>query len=275
MPEGDTIFRTAQVLRAALGGKRVAAVRSPLPGLANAGLAGRRVAGVEPRGKHLLVRFDDGRVLHTHMRMIGSWHVYRPGERWRKPAARARVVLEVEGEAGEAAVAVCFNAPVVELLTERGARRSPALATLGPDVLSERFDAAEARRRLRAYGDRAIGEALLAQRALAGIGNVYKSETLFLRGVDPFCPVGSLSDAELDAIVGEARALMSANLGPRPRRTVPARHGAGPLWVYGRSGEPCRRCGTTIRMRRQGEAARSTYWCPACQPAGRAVQGRP
>jgi endonuclease-8 len=261
VPEGDTIFRTAEVLRAALAGKVVTGLRSPLPALAEAGLPGRRVTAVEPRGKHLLIRFDDGRVLHTHMRMTGSWHVYRPAERWRKPGRQARVALEVEGF-----VAVCFNAPVVQLLTARGAARDRALTTLGPDLLAPDFDPVAARQGLRRHDDRPIGEALLAQQALAGIGNIYKSETLFLCGVNPFAPVAALSDADLDALVAKARALMSANLSGAPRRTVPLGRGAGRLWVYGRSGEPCRRCGATVRMRRQGEAARSTYWCPSCQP---------
>lgn len=272
MPEGDTIFRTAEVLRAALAGKVVTALRSPLPALAEAGLPGRRVTAVEPRGKHLLIRFDDGRVLHTHMRMTGSWHVYRPAERWRKPERQARVAIEVEGRpgeagaAGESLVAVCFNAPVVQLLTARGAARDRTLATLGPDLLAPDFDPVAARQGLRRHDDRPIGEALMAQQALAGIGNIYKSETLFLCGLNPFAPVAALSDADLDALVAKARALLSANLSGAPRRTVPLGRGAGRLWVYGRGGEPCRRCGAAVRMRRQGEAARSTYWCPSCQP---------
>ncbi|HEX7127316.1 MAG TPA: DNA-formamidopyrimidine glycosylase family protein [Thermodesulfobacteriota bacterium] len=267
MPEGDTIFRTAEVLRAALAGKTVAAVRSPLPHLAGAGLAGRRVTAVEPRGKHLLVRFDDGRVLHSHMRMTGSWHVYRPGEPWRKPAARARVVLETAGGAdAEPLVAVCFDAPVVELLSAAGARRHRALASLGEDLLADDFDPEAARRALRHLGELPVGEAVMVQQAIAGVGNIYKSETLFLCRVDPFAPVGSLSDEDLDRIIAKARSLLVANRRGYPRRTVPRGRGPGRLWVYGRSGEPCAICGTAIRMRRQGAAGRSTYWCPACQP---------
>jgi endonuclease VIII len=192
------------------------------------------------------------------MRMTGSWHLYRPGERWQRPERQARVVLETSRF-----VAVCFAAPVVELLGKGEERRHPSLSRLGPDLLSAGFDPAEARRRLRALGDLPIGEALLAQSAVAGIGNVYKSETLFLCGVDPFVRVRDLSDAVLDGIVAKARALMSANLVGRARAT---RGGRGSrTWVYRRRGRACLRCGTPIRMRRQGDAGRSTYWCPSCQ----------
>ncbi len=236
------------------------AARSAVAAVDEAALAGRTVEAVESRGKNLLIRLDDGRVLHTHMRMTGSWHVYRPGERWQRPARQARVVLETARY-----VAVCFSAPVVELLTPGGERRHPALSRLGPDVLSTGFDRDEARRRLRARGELPVGEAILAQDALAGIGNIYKSETLFLCGADPFRRIRELSDAELDRIVERARVLMSANLGAGPRSTRGGAGGSPRLWVYRRSGRPCRRCGTTIRMRRQGTDARSTYWCPRCQ----------
>lgn len=261
MPEGDTIWRAARTLHRALAGDRLLAVRSRVAAIVFAELAGRTVEAVESRGKNLLVRFDDGRVLHTHMRMTGSWHLYRPGEGWQRPRRQARVVLETGRF-----VAVCFNAPVVELLTAGGVERHAALSRLGPDLLSEAFDASEARRRLRERGELPIGEALLSQSAVAGIGNVYKSETLFLCGTDPFLRVRELPDSEIDRIVARARALMSANLTGRPRATRP---GLSPerTWVYRRRGRPCFRCGTPIRMLRQGLDGRSTYWCPACQPA--------
>ena len=262
MPEGDTILRAARALDARLAGKRITSFRSPLPRLARADLAGRRVDAVEARGKNLLVRFDDGRTLRSHMRMTGSWHMYKPGERWKKPEHLARAVISTDD-----VVAVCFNAPVVEMLSARDVERHEPLRRLGPDVLAPELDAPEAVRRLRSLGDTPIGEALLDQSALAGIGNIYKSETLFLRGADPFAPVSDFSTGELESIVAKARSLMSASV--RSTGLRPA--GRGARWVYRRSGETCRRCGTEIRMRRQGTAARSTYWCPQCQPARRGV----
>src|SRR4051812_46907445 len=189
MPEGDTILRAARTLHRVLAGRRVIAGRAPaLPG-GGEGLAGRTVSAVEARGKNLVVHFEDGAALRTHMRMTGSWHVYRRGERWRKPGSQARVVLETD-----AWVAVCFSAPVVELLAPGEAERHEPLASLGPDILGEHFDFDEAVRRLRSLGETPLGEALLSQRSVAGIGNIYKSETLFLTRADPFTPVGGLEE---------------------------------------------------------------------------------
>jgi endonuclease-8 len=260
VPEGDTIWRAAHTLHKALAGRSVIAARSPIAGVSASGLAGRTIVAVESHGKNLLIRLDDGRVVYTHMRMSGSWHIYQPGERWQRPERQARLVLETERY-----VAVCFNAPVVEILTAAALRRHAVLSTLGPDLLSAAFDAASARQRLRALGSLPIGEALMRQTALAGIGNVYKSETLFLCGVNPFSPVRELEDAALDRMIAKARALMSANLHARsgPGRRLERSEG---FWVYRRCGRPCRRCGAVIRMRRQGADARSTYWCPTCQP---------
>ena len=255
VPEGDTIWRAARTLHRALAGQSVVAARSAVAAVDEAALVGRTVDSVESRGKNLLIRLDDWCVLYTHMRMTGSWHLYRPGERWQRPARQARVVLETARY-----VAVCFSAPVVELLSPGAERRHPALARLGPDLLSAGFDREEARRRLRARAELPVGEAILAQDALAGIGNIYKSETLFLCGVDPFRRVRELSDAELDRIVERARALDVRE--PRCRAALHARANAGGtqrMWVYRRSGRPCRRCGTAIRTWRQGTDARSTY----------------
>lgn len=252
MPEGDTILRAARALGRSLEGKSLTAFSSPLPALAEADLAGRRVDAVEARGKNLLIRFDDGRALLTHMRMTGSWHLYRPGEPWKKPQRLARAMLATAD-----AVAVCFNAPVVELLSARQILRSERLRRLGPDVLGPEFESSAAVKNLVALPRTPIGEALLLQSALAGIGNIYKSETLFACGADPFAPVASFSTAELERIVRKARELMSANLSGSSR----------PSRIYRRSGQPCRTCGTRVRMRRQGTAGRSTYWCPRCQPA--------
>lgn len=259
MPEGDTLFRIAVTLTKALTGKALTRFSSPLPALADAQLDGHTVTLVEARGKNLLIHFDDGRALHTHLRMTGSWHLYRPGEKWQKPAGQARAVLETADF-----VVVCFNAPVVALLAAGGAERHEGLKRLGPDVLKEDFDPVEVRRRLRERGELEIGDALMAQSVVAGIGNVYKSETLFLCRMSPFVKVDALDDATLDRVVAKAQALMKQNLEGHPRRTRAAL--AGPrLWVYDRSGRPCLECGTLIKVRRQGVAGRTTYYCPRCQ----------
>jgi endonuclease-8 len=267
MPEGDTIFRTATVLRRALlGGVVRRAYAQPQPGLSRVPelsmLAGSSVTAVESRGKHLLIGFSSGVWLRTHMRMKGSWHRYAPGERWRLPSRRASCVLETD-----AAVAVCFDAPVVELLSSLDVPRHAGLRALGPDLLAESPDFDEAVRRLRERASVPLGEALLDQGALAGIGNVIKSEALFMERLDPWAPVTDFSDAELRAVVGRASALLRANTGGGRRVTTGRRAPGASLWVYGRSGRPCRRCGTLIRSRRQGEQARTTYWCPGCQVA--------
>jgi endonuclease-8 len=259
MPEGDTLFRIATTLGKALTGKTLTRFSSTLPALAETGLEGRTITLVEARGKNLLIHFDDGRALHTHLRMNGAWHLYRPGERWYKPASQARAALETADF-----VAVCFNAPVVELLAAGGVARHEGLRRLGPDVLKEDFDPVEARGRLRERGDLAVGDALMAQSALAGIGNVYKSETLFLCKMSPFVRVDEIDDAALDRLVAKARELMKKNLEGFPRKTRSAL--AGPrLWVYDRSGKPCLECGTLIKVSRQGLAGRTTYHCPRCQ----------
>ena len=259
MPEGDTIHRAARTLDRVLGGKTISAVESPLPQIASAGLEGASVSKVEARGKNLLVVFDDGRVLHTHMRMSGSWHVYRPGERWQRPRREARVVLTTPDW-----VTVCFDAPVVRLLRPGAADRDRTLTGLGPDLLAPDFDWLEARRRLQALGALPVGEALLRQTAVAGIGNVYKSETLFLCRVDPFAEIGRMSERSIDHVLETARRIMADTLRRGVRATRPSLTRER-TWVYGRNGRPCRRCGTPIRMRRQGVDRRSTYWCPSCQ----------
>jgi endonuclease-8 len=259
MPEGDTIFRTATTLNRVLAGERITGFRSPLPTMADAGLVGKRIERVEARGKNLLIHIDDGRALYSHMRMAGSWHIYRPGESYQKPERQAKAVFETA-----AMVAVCFNAPVVALLTQREITRHPVLQRLGPDLLHSTFDGNEACRRLRERNELAIGVALIDQGALAGIGNIYKSETLFLCRMNPFRAVQAIPDPQLQELISKARELMMANLGSFPRTTRHALDGQR-LWVYGRSRRPCRRCGTIIRMKRQGTDARSTYWCPHCQ----------
>jgi endonuclease VIII len=267
MPEGDTIFRTADVLRAALVGRRVTGARAqPGPGLRRvpdlSRLVGATVAQVDARGKHLLITFDNGLTLRSHLRMSGSWHRYRPGERWRRPARQASAILETPES-----VAVAFNAPVVELLTADELRTSRPLQTLGPDLLGVSFDLASAVERLRTRDDVQVANALLDQRAVAGIGNVIKNETLFLEGLDPWAPVRACTDQELRAALATARRLLQANTGGGARVTTGSPRRGQELWVYGRAGRPCRRCGTLIRVRRQGDLARLTFWCPRCQPA--------
>ena len=267
MPEGDTIFRTAVVLRAALVGRRVSAARAqPRPGLRRVPdlsvLIGAAVENVEARGKHLLIGFSNGLTLRSHLRMRGSWHRYRPGEPWKRPVHQASAVLETAES-----VAVAFDTPVVELLTDADLRRSRPLRELGPDLLGRSFDEAEALHRLREHDDEELANALLDQRAVAGIGNVYKSEIAFLRGLDPWAAVRTLADDELRGALRTARRLLQANTRGGARVTTGSGVRGEGLWVYGRGGRPCRRCGTPIRHARQGELARLTYWCPRCQPA--------
>jgi endonuclease VIII len=259
MPEGDTLFRTAAGLRPYLVGRDVRAARAQGPGAVPQiqRVVGKRVDAVETQGKNLLIRFDGGLELRTHLRMNGSWHRYRPGERWRRPPARARLVLEVDG-----AVAVCFDAPVVELFETRSERVHPALSALGPDLLKPDFDAAEAHRRLRApeRGAMTISAALLDQRAVAGLGNIWRNETLFAERVDPFVRLADLDDATLDRLIATGRLLLRASAGLGP--------GRAPTSVYRRTGRPCPRCGTAIRSAPlSGDVPRTTYWCPACQGA--------
>jgi endonuclease-8 len=263
MPEGDTILRAARNLDRWLRGREVTGAHTSVAGLPVAKLVGQRVEAVEAQAKHLLVRFSSGSVLHTHMRMTGSWHVYRAGERWRKPEWQARIVLE----AGDR-LAVCFRAPVVELLAAHGERVHPALSRLGPDVLVEPLDRAEVcRRASRRPADLAIGELLVDQQVVSGIGNIYRCEALFVRGVDPFTPRAALDDDALVALVSTAATLMRGNLEPGQGFAREFGHGPERPWVYRRTGRPCHRCRRPIRSARLGEGARRVYWCEACQPA--------
>jgi endonuclease-8 len=269
MPEGDTVWLAARRLDAALAGKVLRRSDFRVPALATVDLAGRTVTEVASRGKHLLMRFDDGRTLHTHYRMDGSWHLYGTGEPRRGgPEHEVRVLLETDET-----VAVGFRLPVVELLAPGG--EAEAVGHLGPDLLGPDWDAAEAVRRLRERPGRAIGPALLDQRNLAGIGNLYKAESLFLRGVSPWTAVADVPD--LAALVTLARRLMLANRDhPQQVTTGDLRPGRG-QWVFERARKPCRRCGTPVRVAEQGEPdhperARLTYWCPHCQPGPEAAE---
>jgi endonuclease VIII len=259
MPEGDTLHRAAQTLDRVLGGERLVRVRSSVVAIAAAGLAGHVVENVSAHGKNLLIRFDDARVLHTHLRMHGSWHVYRPGERFQRPEHQARVVLEVAD-----AVAVCFSAPTVRLLAAGELARDPYLTGLGPDLIPDEFDEEAAVLGLERLADLSLGEALMTQTALAGIGNIYKSETLFVCRVDPFLPVSALSRETLRQLVTSARQLLRASVHSQ-HAGFAVEGGRGRAWVYGRSGSPCRICGNLVCMQRQGQTQRSTYFCPHCQ----------
>ena len=252
MPEGDTIFLAARRLDEWLTGRKVTKAttqRDPRRAAVHK-LVGQTVTGVEAQAKHLLIRFDSGMTLHTHMKMTGSWHTYRRGERWRKPAHLARLVLEVEPDR----VAVCFNAPVIELLAARGEGLHPGLTGLGPDVLKPPVDLDEVRRRAAATeGDLTVGELLLDQRVVSGIGNIWRCESLFVRRLDPFTSRSSLTDDELDALVLAASDLLQRSIGDR--RPEPK--------VYGRTRRPCYRCRTPIQAASLG--TRTVYWCPSCQ----------
>jgi endonuclease-8 len=277
MPEGDAIFRTARTLHRALSGATVSRFESVLPSLTrvheDTPITGRHVERVDAAGKHVLMRFSGDLTLRTHMRMNGSWHLYRPGERWRRARRDMRIVV-----ATDAFEAVAFNVPVAEWLDGNAEARQEDLRSLGPDLLSETFDEDEAVRRLRARGAEPIADALLNQRVVAGIGNVYKSEVLFVCRVDPFSPAAAVADERLREVLRTARKLMRANvttLGGGITTYIGFRRARGGgesegRYVYGRARRPCRRCGTPIRVRAQGVHARLTYWCPRCQTPSRA-----
>ncbi len=241
MPEGDTLVRTADALRVRLLGKRMVAARPYEK------LAGATVAAVEPNGKHLLIRFDNGLVVHSHLRMTGIWYLYRPGEAWTRPAHQARLVLEADDT-----VAVLFNAPTVELLREK----EVDLGHLGPDVLAPEFDLDEVLARSRRAADRSLGELLLDQRVAAGIGNIYRCESLWALQLDPWRKVEATDDDTLSRLYSEARRQLQGGVRGRHTRAV-----------HARSGRPCPRCLTLIKTRRQGDLARITYYCPTCQKA--------
>jgi len=264
VPEGDTVWLAGRRLHDTLAGRLLTASDFRVPQLATADLTGRRVLEVVSRGKHLLTRVEPDLTLHTHLRMDGSWHLYRPSDRWRGgPEWQVRVVLTTADWQ-----AVGYRLPVVELLPT--AQEERVVGHLGPDLLGSAWgdeQVAEAVRRLSDRPDRAIGEALLDQRNVAGIGNLYKTEVLFRCGVNPWTPVAEVR--ELPAMVQLARQLLWAN------RERPAQVTTGDVrrgrqhWVFERDGRPCRRCGTRVARGTQGEPpfTRVAYWCPSCQPA--------
>jgi len=255
MAEGDSILRVARRLDKSLAGRRLS-VRTPGPrrpaGLPATQLDGRALDRVESRGKHLLLHFEGGLALHSHLGMRGSWQLYRTGEPWRRPAQQAWIALSAEGTE-----AVNFGGSTMRIAREAQLRRDPRLARLGPDLLSDDFDPAVVVDRMRSIApDIELGAALLGQRLVAGIGNIFKSEGCFAAGFDPNRSLTSLADEDLVAVLEETRTLMLAavDTGRQPDR------------VYRKAGRPCPRCGTTILSRAQGDSARTTYWCPSCQP---------
>jgi endonuclease VIII len=273
MPEGDTVYRAAETLHRFMAGRIVTRFESVYPALTRIAedhpIVGRTIESVSARGKHLLMAFSEDLILRTHMRMNGSWHIYPSGARWQRPARDMRVLVCTADACG-----VGFNIPVAELLTSRELDRHRQLQALGPDLLAEPFDRDEAVRRMRARAGDSIADVLLNQRVLAGIGNVFKSEILFLTGVNPFTPAGLLANDALERIVDVAREQLAANVMTRAqtlsratgRRTTRSLDPDETLWVYSRGGKPCRRCGTAIQSRKSGVDARLTCWCPRCQP---------
>lgn len=260
MPEGDTVHAVASYLAPRLEGLEL--VGGALRELPEVDLARRRVGRVRALGKHLFVELADGAVLRSHLGMRGAWHRYRPAEPWRLPRGRASLVLATERD-----VLVCFDAAEVELLRAGSAAERDALARVGPDLLAPEVDLAAVVRRARERAEpgREVAELLLDQRVAGGVGNVYKSEVLFLERLHPRAEAAALGDAALAGLWGRARDLLRANRAGGVRRTRP-QDGRGDLWVYRRGGRPCLRCGAAVVRALLGRAPRSTYWCPACQP---------
>jgi endonuclease VIII len=256
MPEGDTIRSAANRIAAALVGREIEAVETPHPRYAKDAwpdkLAGRKVRAVDAHGKHLLMRFEGGLTLHSHLRMTGAWGVYPRGKRWHRGAHRAWLVIRTADHE-----VVQFDGPVLELMTDGRSRFDQRLARLGPDVLAPEFDEEAFIRRLRADDQtRGLGDALLDQRVVAGIGNIWKAEGCFAAGIDPWRKLREVADDEALAIVHAVRPLMRASVESGFPKSVQ---------IYKRHGTPCPRCGTKIRARGQGDDNRTTYWCPGCQ----------
>jgi endonuclease-8 len=267
MPEGDTIFRTARTLNRALAGKVVTRFESVLPALKridyDTPLAGRFVDRVEARGKWVLMYFSGDLTLLSHMRMSGSWHIYRPGEKWQMPRGRMRVVVETAE-----ILAVGFDVPVAEFHTAASLARREGFASLGPDLLAADFDHTLAIANLRSRGDLELGLALLHQGLMAGVGNAFKSEIAFACGLHPFRKVATLSTEQLAELVATARKFLRVNVTEYSghfRRTTGSLDREEDLWVYQRAGEPCRRCGAPIQSRKHVADGRVSFWCPECQ----------
>jgi endonuclease VIII len=275
MPEGDTIYRAARTLNRALAGQTITGFETQLPKLARVdvdrGVVGRTVDSVEARGKWMMMRLSGDLILLTHMLMSGSWHIYRPGEQWRRGERDMRVVIKTANF-----WAVAFNVPVAEFHTSDTLRRREGFRSLGQDVLSTDFDPVSAGARLRANPELEVGVALLRQSIVAGLGNVFKSEVCFACRIHPLRRVSDLRDEEVACLMTTARKFLLANVTENSgdqmityfgmRRTTGRANEDERLWVYGRRNKPCRVCGTPIQSRKQGIDARTSFWCPQCQP---------
>ena len=262
MPEGDSLYRFAERLRPALVGKEILAARSHGPGAVPrvSAIVGATCTAVRSQGKNMLISFDNGLALRGHLRMYGTWHVYGPGEPWRRAERDLRLVLEVHD-----AVVVNFNAPVIELVEERLLAMHAPISTLGPDLLDDGFDRNVAFRNFRQPGlaARTIGEAIMDQKLMAGVGNIWKHETLFRCRLHPWLTIGELSDDELVDLIGTAQQLLRASAG-KPNSLMA--RGRPSMFTYLRGGQPCRRCLTRLQSAPQGGDIRQTAWCPKCQP---------
>jgi len=263
MPEGDTVHTLARFLGGALSGHRLTHVQ--IWGRPREDLAGQRVRGVRSLGKHLYVDLEGGLCLRSHLGLYGSWHRYRLRDTWKKPRHQADLVLETEGW-----VYVCFNSRDLELMGASGFASCDQRGRLGPDLTRETPEADLLRARALALNppETPLVDLLLDQRVACGIGNVYKSEVLFLGRRPPLQPLGELTSADFSELYGTAARLLRRNLGGGPRITREVPDGRGPLWVYGRAGLPCLVCGTLVRRDRLGRNPRWTYWCPVCQSSG-------
>lgn len=275
MPEGDTIFRAARSMHRVLAGHTVTRFETAYAHLdrvnVDTPIVGRTIEQIKSAGKHHLIVFSGDLILRTHMRMNGSWHLYRHGEKWWRGPQSMRVRIDTADW-----VAVAFSVPVAEFVTPKELATTDPVARLGPDLLGSEFDRDEAVRRITASAHLAIALALLDQRLVAGIGNVYKSEVLFLTGINPFTPASAVPKEILAPMMDLARRLLKDNVKDGTsgqiqtfrnlRQTNKSMDPDQNLWVYGRGGKPCRKCGTPIKMKRMGIEARSTYWCPNCQP---------
>jgi endonuclease-8 len=275
MPEGDSIYRAARTLNLALAAQIVTSFESALPHLSRVeidhGVVGRSVEKVAAQGKWLLMYFSGDLILLSHMLMGGSWHIYRPGETWKRRRYDMRVVIGTPK-----ILAVAFSVPVAEFHTANSLTRREGFRSVGPSTLADNFDESEGVARLRARPDLEIGVSLLTQSLLSGIGNIFKSEICFACGINPFRTVSDLTDDDLKCLVSKARKFMLANVTEASsnkittyvpmRRTTGRANVAERLWVYKRTGEPCRHCGSAIVSRKQGFDARTSFWCPRCQP---------
>lgn len=262
MPEGDTVFRAARALDRALAGHVLTSTDFRVPQHATVDLSGGTVLGTRSRGKHLLTHIEHDAqswTLHTHLKMEGSWHIYTLGQRWRSPRDQARVILTTSHR-----LAVGFQLGVVELLPRHDEDR--AVGHLGPDLLGRDWDEAEALRRLAADPARPVGEALLDQTCLAGIGNMYKAELCFIFGLHHATAVADVPD--LRRVVIRVQQMLEANKERAVQSTTGNLRQGERMWVYRRDGQPCRRCGTPIQVESVGPPGRqrAAYWCPSCQP---------